>query len=68
LSTENRISYSNVRRLVFGAFAKRINFSNDGLYVINIDFDGYDNTVKNLKLVSNPSPSPDASFSCITLF
>ena len=44
--------YYNVRRLVFAAFKKKIDFEKDGLYVINKDGDGYNNRLSNLRLVS----------------
>lgn len=44
--------YHNIRRLVFMAFRKKINFAKDGMYVINKDGNGYNNRVSNLKLVS----------------
>jgi NUMOD4 motif/NUMOD1 domain len=51
LALENIIHYYNVRRLVYTAFKRKINFKTDGLYVINKDSDGYNNRVSNLKLV-----------------
>ncbi len=52
LALENTTHYYNVRRLVYAAFKKKINFRKDGLYVINKDGDGYNNKVSNLLLVS----------------
>jgi hypothetical protein len=44
--------YHNVRRLVFRTFKKKIDFKNDGLYVINKDGNGYNNRISNVQLVS----------------
>ena len=52
LALENTSHYFNVRRLVYSAFKKRVDFEKDGLYVINIDGDGYNNKLSNLKLVT----------------
>lgn len=52
LALENTTHYYNVRRLVYTAFKKKINFRKDGLYVINKDGNGYNNRVSNLLLVS----------------
>lgn len=52
LALENTTHYFNVRRLVYAAFKKKIDFKKDGLYVINRDGDGYNNRVSNLVLVS----------------
>lgn len=52
LALENTSHYHNVRRLVFTAFKKKIDFKKDGLYVINKNGDGYNNKVSNLELVS----------------
>lgn len=52
LALESSAHYHNVRRLVYMAFRKKINFKKDGFYVINKDGDGYNNRVTNLALVS----------------
>jgi len=51
-TTEGSTHFYNVRRLVYAAFKKRIDFSKDGLYVINKDGNGYNNRVSNLVLVA----------------
>jgi hypothetical protein len=52
LALESTAHSHNVRRLVFTAFKKKIDFNRDGLYVINKDGNGYNNRVSNLELVS----------------
>lgn len=52
LSLEKKMHYYNVRRLVYNAFSKRIEYDKDGLYVINKDGDGYNNDITNLELVT----------------
>lgn len=52
LALENSSHAYNVRRLVFTAFKKKIDFKKDGLYVINKDGDGYNNRLSNVELVS----------------
>lgn len=47
-----KTSHHNVRRVVYHAFVGDIDFSSDGLYVINKDGDGYNNHVSNLILVT----------------
>lgn len=54
LSKDGSIRYHNVRRLVYSAFIKELEYQDDGLYVINIDCNGYNNTVSNLKAISKP--------------
>ncbi len=51
LSKESSTFYRNVRRLVYSAFVGAINFQKDGLYVINIDCNGYNNRIENLNAV-----------------
>ena len=47
------VAYSfNTRRLVYSAFIKNIEYEKDGLYVINKNGDGFDCSVKNLKIVT----------------
>ncbi|MBN9379741.1 MAG: hypothetical protein J0H74_03185 [Chitinophagaceae bacterium] len=55
LAIENTNHYHNVRRLVYAAFKKKIDFKKDGLYVINKDGNGYNNRLSNLELVSKSS-------------
>jgi NUMOD4 motif len=52
LSLERTTHYFNVRRLVFATFGEKMDFQQDGLYVINKDGDGYNNRLSNLELVS----------------
>lgn len=52
LSFERKQYFFNTRRLIYSTFKKRIHYQDDGLYVINIDGDGYNCASKNLKLVS----------------
>jgi hypothetical protein len=51
-TVEGTTYFHNIRRLVFMAFIKKINFKKDGLYVINKDGDGYKIRVSNLQLVT----------------
>jgi len=51
-TVEGSTRYYNIRRLVYAAFIKKIDFEKDGLYVINKNGDGYNNRVSNLALVS----------------
>lgn len=48
LSKEGKQYYFNTRRLVYGSFVKNLNYEEDGLYIINIDGNGYNNSLKNL--------------------
>ena len=53
LTIENRAYYFNTRRLIYLTFFDPgLDYSKNGLYVINIDYDGYNNRPDNLKLVS----------------
>lgn len=52
LSIEGTQHYFNVRRVIYHTFIKPLNYNKDGLYVINIDGDGYNNSVTNLKLIT----------------
>ncbi|WEA00679.1 NUMOD4 domain-containing protein [Mucilaginibacter sp. SJ] len=53
LTIENRAYYFNTRRLIYKTFIDpRLDYSKDGLYVINIDNNGYNNSPENLKLVT----------------
>jgi NUMOD4 motif len=52
LALENVMHFYNVRRLVYSAFTRKINFKKDGLYVINKDGNGYNNLVANLQAVT----------------
>jgi hypothetical protein len=57
LSREGRQYYFNTRRIIYSTFVKNIDYEKDGLYVINKDGDGYNNAVKNLKLVTKSEKS-----------
>ena len=57
LSHEGRQYYFNTRRVIYSAFVEDIDYEKDGMYVINKDGDGYNNTVKNLKLVTKSEKS-----------
>lgn len=53
LSVDGIQHYYNTRRLIYQTFVnRRINFQNDGLYVINKDGNGFNNRVSNLQLVT----------------
>jgi len=52
LSLESKMNYYNVRRLVFMAFRKKVDYKKDGLYIINKDGNGFNNSVSNLALVT----------------
>jgi len=52
LALENISYYFNVRRLVYIAFKEKVEFKQDGLYVINRDGNGYNNRISNLDAVS----------------
>jgi hypothetical protein len=55
---EGRTRYYNVRRLVYGAFKnKRLNYKADGLYVVNKNGNGYNNTVGNVILMTSVEKS-----------
>ena len=57
LTMENRAFYFNTRRLIYMIFIDpKLNYKKGGLYVINIDHDGYNNRPDNLKLENVPSP------------
>ena len=57
LTIEGTTRYYNVRRLVYGAFNKRLDYEADGLYVVNKNGDGYNNTVANLVLMTRAEKS-----------
>lgn len=57
LSLEGRQYYFNTRRIIYSTFVKDIDYEKDGMYVINKDGDGYNNSVKNLKLVTKSEKS-----------
>lgn len=57
LSKDGHQYYFNTRRLVYSAFRKKIDYEQDGLYVINKDGDGFNNALKNLKLVTKSEKS-----------
>jgi len=53
LAVENTMRYLNVRRLVYKTFIDpRLDYKNDGLYVVNKDGDGYNNRPENLALLT----------------
>lgn len=52
LSQDGTLYYRNVKRLVYAAFIRDIDYERDGKYVININGDGLDNRVGNLKLMT----------------
>ena len=52
LAKENVQYYFNTRRIIYSTFVKRINYQNDGLYVVNKNGDGFDCHVNNLGLVT----------------
>lgn len=52
LNLEGNQNYFNTRRLVYSTFIQEINYSDDGLIVINIDGDGLNCACENLKLVT----------------
>jgi hypothetical protein len=52
-SIEGKPHHFNTRRIIYQTFIDpQLNYDNDGLYVINIDGDGYNNCASNLKLVT----------------
>jgi hypothetical protein len=57
LSKDGVQYYFNTRRVVYTAFRKEIDFESDGMYVINKDGNGYNNTLKNLQLVTKSEKS-----------
>jgi hypothetical protein len=53
LAVENVIFYFNTRRLIYKTFIDpKLDYKKDGLYVINLDNDGYNNRPENLGLVT----------------
>lgn len=42
----------NTRRIIYSTFCETIDFQKDGMLVINVDGDGFNNRVSNLKLVT----------------
>ncbi len=57
LSKDGVQYYFNTRRIVYSAFVREIDYEKDGLYVINKDGNGFNNAVKNLKLVTKSEKS-----------
>lgn len=57
LSLEGRQYYFNTRRVVYSTFVRPVEFDKDGLYVINKDGNGFNNAIKNLKLVTKSEKS-----------
>lgn len=60
LCRENSMHFFNVRRLVYAAYKRPIDFKKDGLYVINKNYNGYNNTIDNLELVTKEEKSKRA--------
>lgn len=56
-SRDGKLHYFNVRRLVYDAFIKPIEYEKDGLYVINKNGNGLNCTANNLKLVTKKEKS-----------
>lgn len=54
---EGRQYYFNTRRVIYATFRKKISYEKDGLYVINVDGNGFNNKVSNLKLVTKSEKS-----------
>lgn len=53
LTVENQAYYFNTRRLIYMTFIDpKLDYDKTGLYVINIDLNGYNNRPDNLKLVT----------------
>jgi hypothetical protein len=53
LALENVVHYFNTRRLIYKTFIDpKLDYKKDGLYVINIDNDGFNNKLENLRLVT----------------
>jgi hypothetical protein len=52
LSKDGKTTFHNVRRLVYAAFRRELNYEKDHYCIINVNGDGYDCTLKNLKLVT----------------
>jgi hypothetical protein len=53
LSFDGKTRFFNVRRLVYSAFVKPLNHSEDGYYVLNANGDGCDNRLTNLTLATH---------------
>lgn len=53
LSLDGKMYFYNVRRLVYSAFIKNLNHSEDAFYVMNINGDGLDNQLSNLTLATH---------------
>jgi hypothetical protein len=60
LSKDGVQYFFNTRRVVYAAFRTEIEFGTDGLYVINKDGNGYNNTLRNLKLATKSEKSTRA--------
>ena len=53
LTVENQQYYGNVRRLIYKTFIDpRLDYKKNGVYVINIDGDGYNNRPENVAVVT----------------
>ncbi len=57
LSLDGKQKYYNVRRLVYIMFVEDLNYDEDGLYVINKNGNGFNNTVNNLVLLTEQEKS-----------
>ena len=57
LSRDGNMKFFNVRRLVYSAFIEQVIYDEDGMYVINKNGNGFNCSVKNLKLVSKSEKS-----------
>jgi hypothetical protein len=60
-SIEGQPKCFNTRRIIYKTFIDpKLNYQNDGLYVINIDGDGYNNRPENLQLATKREKSKRA--------
>ena len=57
LSRDGVQYFFNTRRLVYAAFRNKIDYEKDGMYVINKDGNGYNNSLKNLQLATKKEKS-----------
>jgi hypothetical protein len=62
LTVENKAYYFNIRRLIYQTFTDtKLDYKKTGLYVINVDNNGYNNRSDNLKLVTKSEKQRRAS-------
>jgi hypothetical protein len=62
LTVENKAYYFNTRRLIYQTFTDtKLDYKKTGLYVINVDNNGYNNRSDNLKLVTKSEKQRRAS-------